>query len=71
LGQKLAQKATVKILLAEESTRLSQASKIFTVAFCASFCPKKYDTYLPSKSGKPKIKLRQKKGIIIFGQNLK
>ena len=57
--------------MAEESTRLFQGSKIFTVAFCASFCRKKYDTYLPSKSGKPKIKLRQKKGIIIFGQNLK
>jgi len=40
--------------MAEESTRLFQGSKIFTVAFFASICRKRYDTYFSSKSGKPK-----------------
>jgi len=44
--------------MTEESTRLFQGNKIFTVAFFASFCPKKYDIDLPSKLGKPKIKLK-------------
>lgn len=57
--------------MAEESTRLFQGSEIFTVAFCASFCRKKYVTYLPSKSGKPKIKLRQKKRHHNFWTKLK
>ena len=30
--------------MAEESTRLFQGSKIFTVAFFVSFCRKKYET---------------------------
>jgi len=51
--------------MAEESTRLFQGSKIFTVAFFASICRKNMIPFCLLNQG------NLKKGIIIFGQNLK